>query len=185
MISVRAYRRDDQPSVRLLHDRARPPWWTAPEPPPWFADLDRIEDHFRAFWVAVPTSQPERVVGMVGADPSWSEVPEVVRAGRAPAIYLARMRVDPDFQRRGIGSRLCRVLIEWARSEGYDAVITNTTTDQPAAAALYQQVGFVEVTRTKINDDSDHIWYVFPPSHAAQLAPEWSNRPPPPPTSFE
>lgn len=161
VINVRTYRRADQPSVRLLHDRARPLWWRAAEPPPWFADLDHIEEHFRSFWVAALDATPERIVGMVGADPSWSDVPPGVVSDEWSVIYLARMRVDPDVQRRGVGTRLCKVFIKWALQEGYDAVITNTTTSQPAAAGLYEHVGFTEVARTRINEGSDHIWFLL------------------------
>lgn len=162
MIRVRRYRVEDQPAIRQLHDRVRPPWWTDPEPPPWFADLDRITEHFDAFWVAALAGPPRTVVGMVGADPHWTDTPEPPGEPEGPVIYLARMRVDPVYQRQRIGTRLCHALVEWARRTGYAAIVTNTTTMQPAAAGLYESVGFVEYARTAISEDTDHIWYVLP-----------------------
>lgn len=72
------------------------------------------------------------------------------------------MRVDPDWQRRGIGRALCDALTAWARSEHLDAVITNTTSLQPAAEALYRKVGFTEVTRILLSDATHHIWFAMP-----------------------
>lgn len=157
MLELRTYRRSDQASIERLHDRARPPW-SLDRPPPLPSDLRRIPEHFSAFWVAVDDSD---IVGMVGADPSWTDVPAALRADRS-VVYLARMRVAPERQRQGIGLRLCEMLLEWALGHGVDAVVTNTTTAQPGAAALYVKAGFLEFTRTPIDDTADHIWFDHP-----------------------
>jgi ribosomal protein S18 acetylase RimI-like enzyme len=50
--------------------------------------------------------------------------------------------VDPAFRGRGIGARLVREAVSFARGAGYKSVFLETLKELPAAAALYRAAGF-------------------------------------------
>ena len=52
--------------------------------------------------------------------------------------------VDPDYQRRGIGSRLTQVAIDHMRREGMDIAVVETGGDpgHAPARAAYEEAGF-------------------------------------------
>lgn len=150
-VRVRRYRDGDAPAVRALHDPT-PPAGSPPTstPQPWNPDLDDIPRHFAAFWVA---EIDEEVVGMAGLVPIDDDVPTSVIAGfvtRQDGIRLTRMRVAPEWQRHGIGSRLVETILAWAREWGSIHVVLETTTEQVAAIALYRRHGFGEVAHTTL-----------------------------------
>jgi GNAT superfamily N-acetyltransferase len=58
---------------------------------------------------------------------------------------VKRMRVHPDWQRRGLGSAILRALEARARELGYTVLRLDTTTRQPAAQAFYARSGYVRV----------------------------------------
>lgn len=126
---------------------------------PWPADLDDIPGRYLAFWVALEQGVTgERVVGMAGAAAPDSSMPALVLRGRANLVQLKRMRVAPESQRRGIGSRLTEAVIEWARAHGAEAVILQTTARQAAAVALYRRMGYREVGRS-IAGAPELVWF--------------------------
>lgn len=62
--------------------------------------------------------------------------------GSNAAFELARMAVEPAYQRRGIGRRLVEHALERARVEGARRVILLSNTSLVAAVALYRSLGF-------------------------------------------
>lgn len=63
--------------------------------------------------------------------------------GRAgPRGYLQRLAVDPERQRRGIGTALVVDGLRWLRRWGASEVFVNTQQDNDAALALYEWLGF-------------------------------------------
>jgi ribosomal protein S18 acetylase RimI-like enzyme len=65
---------------------------------------------------------------------------------RPGEIYLARIEICPDYQGRGIGTRLISALIDEARRTGHDLVLDVLTVNH-GAQALYQRLGLTEVAR--------------------------------------
>jgi ribosomal protein S18 acetylase RimI-like enzyme len=64
---------------------------------------------------------------------------------------VRRLRVDPEWRRRGLATALMAQLVEFAaRQEGMRALVLNTTAAQVPALRLYQRLGFVEVGRTYV-----------------------------------
>lgn len=154
--TIRPYEPVDQTGVWALHDRTPPSGSLAGElPQRWPDDLDRIPELFRAFWV-VTTERDGRqeIIGMVGVKTVDDEAPDVpahLFAGegdRARTIRLLRMRIAPEWQRRGIGSGLVETVVDWARESGYRSVILETTVQQEPAIALYRRHGFTETGRS-------------------------------------
>ncbi|WP_214415172.1 GNAT family N-acetyltransferase [Sphaerisporangium fuscum] len=60
---------------------------------------------------------------------------------------VCRLRVHPDFQRRGFGAQVLVALEESARKLGYRALRGDTTLRQGAALELYRKFGWRELRR--------------------------------------
>jgi ribosomal protein S18 acetylase RimI-like enzyme len=63
---------------------------------------------------------------------------------------IKRMRVHPDWQRRGFGRRILRLLEERAIELGYRRLVLDVGPKLTAALDLYAAEGFVEVGRAEI-----------------------------------
>ncbi len=63
---------------------------------------------------------------------------------------LCRMRVHPEYQRRGYGTRILLRLEERAVKLGYRRLVCDTTSNQIAAMALYRRHGWLETGRRRI-----------------------------------
>lgn len=56
---------------------------------------------------------------------------------------ISRVAVHPDFQGRGLGSRLMRLALAALRGKGHDAAHLLVSPGNPAARRLYERNGFV------------------------------------------
>ena len=65
-------------------------------------------------------------------------------------VELTRMRVDPDYQRRGYGRRIAAELERRARDRGVQCVVLDTRPSQTAARGLYESLGYEEAARERI-----------------------------------
>lgn len=156
---VQPYRPEDVAEVQAMFTRARQAelayderWMgfdqTAAQTLPSPADL--ILGEFDAFWVAEWTkNRPLGLVGMVGVQtfrPGDVIAPHhpLVRGWQAGerVAELRRLRVAPEARRQGLGTRLCQIVIDWARRQGYGLLVVNTTTPQLPAQQLYRKLGF-------------------------------------------
>ena len=61
-------------------------------------------------------------------------------------IYLSRIEIHPDYQGRGIGTRLISALLDEARRRGQDLVLDVLIVNH-RARAVYQRLGMTEVAR--------------------------------------
>ena len=60
---------------------------------------------------------------------------------------ICRMRVHPDLQRRGLGTRILSMLEERARELGFRTLTLDTAVGQVAAMSMYLKAGYEEVAR--------------------------------------
>lgn len=68
------------------------------------------------------------------------------------AAEMKRLWVEPRFRGHGLGRRLVRSAIDWARSHQCSAVVLDTVNEaMPEAAQLYSSLGFEEITRFNEN----------------------------------
>lgn len=87
----------------------------------------------------------DRVVGMGGLQPVGDhtfQADAIVGPEHEPAGEITRMRVDPAFQGRGIGTRLLERLEAQGRELGYETLVLDTTARQDAAQGLYEGFGY-------------------------------------------
>jgi ribosomal protein S18 acetylase RimI-like enzyme len=67
--------------------------------------------------------------------------------------YIAMIRVQPDYQRLGVGRALLAFVEVPLRAEGAPALLSSAQTNEPAAQAWHRHVGFVECgVITGVND---------------------------------
>ncbi|XP_043919232.1 probable N-acetyltransferase camello [Protopterus annectens] len=95
-----------------------------------------LESHNSCFWVA---ESDGCIVGIVGCCPA-SETKE--------HLDLRRMSVLKTYRGRGIGKLLCRTVIDFARQQGYKAVVLGTSIVQVPAQRLYESTGFMKYKET-------------------------------------
>ena len=96
------------------------------------------------FWVAVATRQPatpsvqeqnsgpsEQVIGTLGVVATKTDVAE-----------MRRLRVTPNFRRKGIAARLLRAALAHCREQGFLKVLLDARLEQTAAVQLFEREGF-------------------------------------------
>ncbi|MDQ6931253.1 MAG: GNAT family N-acetyltransferase [Candidatus Eremiobacteraeota bacterium] len=68
-------------------------------------------------------------------------------AESSPVPHIEGWFVTPQFRRTGAGRALMRAAEEWARSQGYRELTSDTTDDYPLSLAAHKNLGFTEVER--------------------------------------
>lgn len=140
MLEIRRYQSGDQSSVWELHNIALEAVGAHAGNGPWDDDLNQIEAVYLAnrgeFLVE---SCDGRVVAM-GA----------LKATTNQRAEIKRMRVHPQYQRRGFGQAILTGLEQRAREMGYTVLHLDTTLQQEAARRLYERNGYSLVGRGNV-----------------------------------
>ncbi len=155
-IQVNPYRPEDQAEVQAMFARAAEAKqqndlrWMAPP---------TVSASYDAFWVAEQHMAKDNgvIVGTVamhlfraGVEMAPTHPLAQQWDGRNDVAELRRVRVAPEVQRQGVGTRLCQTAIEWARVQRYTLLVVNTTTPQVPALKLYRHLGFQDVSKSFI-----------------------------------
>jgi ribosomal protein S18 acetylase RimI-like enzyme len=115
-------------------------------------DLDDIQSVYMKtdgnhFWVA--QTSDEKVVGMIGVQHHDEDVGEI-----------RRLRVHPDYRRRGIGSTLIERALRWCEEHNYLKITLDTFLEREAAIKLFQKFHF-RLNRTRVvNGRELHYFYL-------------------------
>ncbi|KAI4881981.1 hypothetical protein NFI96_007649 [Prochilodus magdalenae] len=92
------------------------------------------------FWVAEAEVRGRpQIIGTVAVEAK--ELPD----SRQKYGELLRMVVLPTSRRTGLGSRLCKMVMEFCKERGFSKIVLETTSTQTAAVALYKKMGFTFV----------------------------------------
>ncbi len=115
---------------------------------PWDDDLKNIEDTYI-------NNKGEFLVGVLNG--------KIIAMGAFKKIdnataEIKRMRVYPEYQGNGYGKMILNKLYKIAINNNYKYFILETSTIQLYAQKLYENFGFKEFKREKI-DGFDCIWY--------------------------
>jgi GNAT superfamily N-acetyltransferase len=133
---LRGYQAEDDQAVWHLHNLALDQVEVHRGDGKWDDDLRDIPGFYhdrRAFIVGCLNQQ---VIAMGAFKPVSEQVAEI-----------RRMRVHPDFQRRGYGQQLLEYLETLAVKSGHKILTLHTTSSQIAAQRLYANNGYVEISR--------------------------------------
>lgn len=166
------YRQEDAAEVSAMHRRAV----QARETGHLWSALPREAQHVpdaehRAFWVAETAANGSaEIIGTVGlrivGDGDTADVDTVAFSGllavdewirTARVGEVRRLRVAPEWRRRGVATALMRELISWSASSGLRTLVLNTTAAQLPALALYRGLGFREIGRSYL-DVYELVW---------------------------
>ena len=151
-MEMRPYRPSDRDEVWALHKIALQGTGADLGDGPWDDDLAQIEqvylDQRGEFLVGVVDG---RIVAM-GA----------LKRTTAERAEITRMRVHPDFQRRGFGRTILKALEARAVELGYTELHLHTTTLQGAAQQLYRKNGFEQLAETRM---IQHVTVIFFEKH--------------------
>ncbi|MGP3915743.1 GNAT family N-acetyltransferase [Nonomuraea sp. 10N515B] len=142
-VTIRRYRWSDLDTILALHQICLAQVGLVPGDGVYYDDdFPRIQEIYLAcggdFLVGEVSS---RVVAMGGLKPVDTMTAEI-----------CRLRVHPEFQRRGFGAAMLVALEQRAVELGFHTVIGDTTLNQEAALALYERQGWRELSRRRVGD---------------------------------
>jgi GNAT superfamily N-acetyltransferase len=136
---LHSFRPEDAEAVWTLHDAALEDVAVHGGRGPWEEDLRDIPAAYLEpggeFLVALADGKLMGMAGLLRLSPREAEI--------------KRMRVHPDFQRRGLGRRLLRELEDRARALGFQRLRLDTTEGQVAARRLCEGAGYREIGRRR------------------------------------
>ena len=135
LVIRRATEEDVTEIVLLERETATAPHWAVAD----YADMLRRSGAGglkRALFVAAE-----------GRDVCGFAVGKVLRAGRDAEGELESVVVHMGLRRQGVGSSLCRAVMEWAREEGAGKILLEVRAGSAGAVRLYGGLGFVATGR--------------------------------------
>ena len=121
----------------------------------WLEQYELLEDVDRAV-----LQRPEELIladgGQIYFALAGQDVVGTCAAIRASAtvIELAKLAVSPGAQNRGVGRRLCEMVIELARRSGASRVVLTSNHRLTAALRLYRALGFRDAP---LPDDTPYV----------------------------
>ena len=148
MLEIRRYRDVDLAAVWELHRLALVPTGAYLGDGPWNEDLHDIQNHYL-------NNDGEFLVGLID---NRIVCMGAFRKKSDTLAEIKRMRVHPDYQRRGFGEIILNKLEEKASRMGYTELYLDTTTKQLAAQRMYEKNGYTEGGRGKFRE-LDLIFY--------------------------
>jgi N-acetylglutamate synthase-like GNAT family acetyltransferase len=140
---IRRYNVADQTQVRALHELALRSVDSLIEGPDAVA-LDRDLEDIGANYIEAGgdffvDDEEGQIVAMGGLRPDGGTSAEV-----------KRMRVHPDWQRRGRGRAMLHILEQRAHELGFRTLVLDTTEEQVAAQSLFATSGYAETSRADL-----------------------------------
>jgi GNAT superfamily N-acetyltransferase len=61
---------------------------------------------------------------------------------KGPKRHMGEVRLFKDFRKRGLGMKIIRVLVEFARRQGLALLVAEITSDQTKVVRAFEQIGF-------------------------------------------
>lgn len=105
-------------------------------------DLRAVRRHYLDDGGEFLVGEVDGAIVAMGAFAPPSEWKEAYIELDSTTTEVTRMRVDPEYHRRGYGSAIYRELEDRARSEGYRRLVLDTGTENDAARGFYERFGF-------------------------------------------
>ena len=146
--TIRSFRPSDQAACRALYELGLVGGKIAPNDTAY--DIDDIEAVYMRnpgnhFWVA--TNEAGEVVAMIGVQHHEEDVGEI-----------RRLRVRPEYRRRGIGTALVETAIKFCHDRNYLKVTLDTFMEREPAIRLFEKFHFRHY-RTRNVGDRELIYF--------------------------
>lgn len=135
--------------------------------------LDPFPPRIVAGWWEAPFSTPWVLTDEEGIAAGYGEIWEV-----GDQLELARLIVDPERRRQGVGRQLVAALLDEARGHGLTACYSRVAPHNVAARGLCQASGFTEVREAdavvwNLDQSVEYVWMrheAFDPMPRDELA---------------
>lgn len=148
-MEIRHYQQADHDAVWALHKVALQDTGADLGDGPWNDDLAQIEQIYL-------NQQGEFLVGVIE---KHIVAMGALRRTTTERAEITRMRVHPDFQRRGFGQMILTALESRAIELGYKELHLHTTMLQEAALQLYRKNGFKQLAETTMIQNKTVIFF--------------------------
>ncbi|GAB3680902.1 GNAT family N-acetyltransferase [Salinarchaeum chitinilyticum] len=140
-LDVRRFRPADADAVWEVHEAA------LRASPLAFVEEAAVDDDILAIESHYIDAGGEFIVGEMARDPDELTDPEIVAIGGfrpidEDRVEIKRMRVHPEYQRRGFARCILEQLETRALEKGYDVAELETIEPLRAARALYEETGY-------------------------------------------
>lgn len=86
-----------------------------------------------------------RFYGFLGMFPVLKRAMHAGLEPKKGELYLSNFGVDRQIRSQGIGSRMIRHKVEWAKTQGYTSFGLDVASNNPRAHALYKRLGLHDV----------------------------------------
>ncbi|OXM82514.1 GNAT family N-acetyltransferase [Paenibacillus rigui] len=147
-IIIRQYQQTDQEMVMKLHVEGLNQFSASIGNPFLDKDIEHIEDSYihnnGEFFVGL---MDNRIVSM-GAYRKYDN----------DSAEIKRIRIDQEYQRKGIGQLILTALEKSAKEKGYKRLILDTTIKQFPAIKLFERNGYKETNR-KLYKEMEIVFY--------------------------
>jgi ribosomal protein S18 acetylase RimI-like enzyme len=148
--TIRSFRPEDQPACLALYVDGLMGGKIADNDTGY--DIDHIEDVYMKtpgchFWVA--QSPSGQIVGTIGVQHHEDGVGEI-----------RRLRVRPDYRRRGIGTALLETALRFCQDKNYLKVTLDTFVERDPAIRLFQKFRF-QLSRTRLVQEKEVAYFYY------------------------
>ena len=140
LMKIRRYQETDHDQVWDLHNLALEAAGAHPGSGAWDEDLHNVSQEYVDGGGDFLVGTHDNLIVAIGA----------LKRSSSDRAEIKRMRVYPDFQRRGLGLLVLRALEARATELGYVTLHLSTTVQQIAARRLYARSGYLEVGRSTV-----------------------------------
>lgn len=147
-IIIRRYQKSDNQQVKDLHRIALESTDAFAKSGKWDKDLDDITEIYLRKGEFLVGLLGDRIILMGALKPISDD-----------AVEMKRVRVHPDFQRKGLGQLILESLERRAKELGYKKILLDTTVKQIAAQKMYEKNGYVEIRRQTEGWPLEMIFY--------------------------
>ena len=143
---IRSFRREDQGACKALYEQGLIGGRISENDTG--LDIDDIESAYMKdgnhFWVAEADGMVVGTIGVQHHDEGTGEI--------------RRLRVHPDYRRRGIGTALVETAVRFCREEAYLKVTLDTFMERDPAIRLFEQFKFRHY-RTKVFGEKELVYF--------------------------
>jgi len=136
--AIRRYKSTDKEKVKELYKLGSIHSEIGYRSGPWEADFDDIEGHF--------FNGGEFLVGLI-----CDEIVAIGGYRKMPnnIAQIRRMRVHPDYRRKGYAQQIIQRLEEVAKQNKMNEIQLKTSTQQKMAQSFYEKNGYVKMEKEK------------------------------------